>query len=195
MTKKDQLKVGLFDFFQQSLDEFLRNNPDLELQALEEQLKEQEVETLKLISEFQKKEKRSQEQILKTGEEVKKWHLRIEQAQRLGRMDLVKSAQEREAALLREGNQIWGQMQASKQQIEKAKELYKQISSKLKEIQAKKAELKKNRANTQSQSSWVGNTWSQTTTGSNANCDELEQEFRKMEMEQELENLKRKMNK
>ncbi|MGL4503833.1 MAG: TIGR04376 family protein, partial [Planktothrix sp.] len=47
--------MGLFEdfsrFFETRLDEFLKDNPHLELQALEEQLREQEEDTLRLIAE------------------------------------------------------------------------------------------------------------------------------------------------
>ncbi|MGK7915065.1 MAG: TIGR04376 family protein, partial [Prochloraceae cyanobacterium] len=49
--------MGLFEdfshFLETRLDEFLRNNPHLELQAILEQLQEQEQDTLKLISQLQ----------------------------------------------------------------------------------------------------------------------------------------------
>lgn len=54
--------MGLFDdinqFLEERLDEFLQNNPHLELQALEEQLREQEQDTTKLISRLQLEEKK-----------------------------------------------------------------------------------------------------------------------------------------
>ena len=53
--------MGLFEVFSKlletKLEEFLRSNPHLELQAIEEQLKEQEEDTLRLILEIQKQEK------------------------------------------------------------------------------------------------------------------------------------------
>lgn len=49
--------VGLFDdlsqFLENRLEEFLRNNPHLELEALLEQLRKQEEDTLKLIADLQ----------------------------------------------------------------------------------------------------------------------------------------------
>ena len=53
--------MSLFDdfsrFLETRLEEFLRNNPHLELQALLEQLREQEQDALKLIAE--KKDKKN----------------------------------------------------------------------------------------------------------------------------------------
>lgn len=107
--------MGLFDdfnrFLESRLEEFLRNNPHLELEALLEQLREQEEDTLKLIADLQLQEKYSQDEILATAQEIQRWHIRVEKAKTAGRQDLVQPAQEREAALLREGNQRWGQMQ------------------------------------------------------------------------------------
>ena len=60
--------MSLFDdlsqFLEERLDEFLENNPHLELQAIEEQLREQEADTNKLIIDLQLREKSLQEQIL-----------------------------------------------------------------------------------------------------------------------------------
>ncbi|MFN7854046.1 MAG: TIGR04376 family protein, partial [Dolichospermum sp.] len=65
--------MSLFDdlsrFLESRLEEFLRNNPHLELEALLEQLREQEEDTLKLIAELQLQEKRSQDEILSTAQE------------------------------------------------------------------------------------------------------------------------------
>ncbi len=176
--------MGLFDFLEDRLEEFLRNNPHLQLQALEEQLLEQEEETLKLILDLQKQEKRCQDQILTTAQDIQKWHERVTKAQSSQQKDLIKAAQEKEEALLRQGNQLWGQMQGAKQQIESAKNLYKQIQAKLKEVKAKIAENKNNSSNTQAQ-------WTQSRNTKFNIPDDLEAKFRQLEMEQELEQLKR----
>ena len=69
--------MGLFDDFSQflenRLEEFLQNNPHLELQALEEQLHQQEEDTLRLIIQLQRQEKKLEQlkkglmQVLLTG--------------------------------------------------------------------------------------------------------------------------------
>ncbi|MEL6222676.1 MAG: TIGR04376 family protein, partial [Cyanobacteria bacterium J06627_8] len=104
--------MGLFEdfsrFLETRLEEFMKNNPHLELQALEEQLQEQEEETLRLITSFRLKEKQLKDQILETAQEVKRWHLRIQKAESAKRLDLAAPAREREAQLLRQGNQLWG---------------------------------------------------------------------------------------
>ena len=133
--------MGLFDDFSQflenRLEEFLQNNPHLELQALEEQLRQQEEDTLRLIIQLQRQEKKLEQDILSTAQEVKRWHNRIEKAQTANRLDLVQAAQEREASFLRQGNQQWGQMQGCKKRIEQAKGLYHQIKQRCKEVRAK----------------------------------------------------------
>jgi uncharacterized protein (TIGR04376 family) len=66
--------MGLFDdinnFLEERLDEFLRNNPHLELQAIEEQLVEQEQDTRKLIAKLQLEEKSLQDRILEIANNI-----------------------------------------------------------------------------------------------------------------------------
>ena len=135
--------MGLFDdfsrFLETRLEEFLRSNPHLELQAIEEQLKEQEEDTLRLILDIQKQEKKLQAEILSAAQEIQRWNDRINKAKAAQRLDLAQAAQERQAALLRQGNQRWGQMQGCKERIEKAKELYRQIQLRRQEVRAKAA--------------------------------------------------------
>jgi uncharacterized protein (TIGR04376 family) len=196
--------VGLFEdvskFLEERLDEFLRNHPHLELQALEEQLREQEDDTLKLILNLQKQEKQKQNDILSTAQEIQRWHQRIERAEAAGRQDLAQSAREREATLLRKGNQLWGQMQGINQRIEKAKELYYQLQNRRKEVSARaKAAAAEARAK-ENQQNWDDKAWfgdyqeSQGSTASNFD-DPLEQTFQRWETDQELEDMKRNVNK
>ncbi|GAB4293162.1 MAG: TIGR04376 family protein [Oscillatoriaceae cyanobacterium] len=181
------------NFFETRLDEFLRNHPHLQLQALEEQLREQEEDTLKLIRDFQIKEKQLQEQILATAEEIQRWHARIAKASSAGREDLARAAQEREAALLRQGNQLWGQMQGVKERIEKAKEIYRKIQGRRKEVQAKAAETTAARAKQVQQDSETKG-WNQSyQPRMGSSFDDLELEFRRLETEDELERMKRNM--
>ena len=142
--------MGLFEdfsrFLETRLEEFLRNNPHLELQAIDEQLREQEADTLRLIADLQRQEKNTEASILSTAQEVQRWHVRIEKAKTAQRWDLVKPAEEREAALLREGNQLWGQMTGIKDRIQQTKELYKRIQTRRKEVKAKLQEVEAARA-------------------------------------------------
>ena len=197
--------MGLFDdlskFLESRLEEFLRNNPHLELDALSEQLREQEEDTLKLIADLQLQEKRKQDEVLSTAQEIQRWHMRVQKAKNAGREDLAAKAEEREAALLRQGNQLWGQMQGVKERITQSKELYRKIQQRRQEVQAKATQAQAARTKTQSQqrmedTGW----WSASSTYSNPNSssnsyDDLEEKFLRWETEAELEEMKRKMGK
>jgi uncharacterized protein (TIGR04376 family) len=190
--------VGLFDdlnrFMESRLEEFLRNNPHLELEALLDQLREQEEDTLKLIADLQLQEKRSQEDILATAQEIQRWHIRVEKAKTANRLDLAQAAQEREAALLREGNQRWGQMQGIKERINQAKELIKRIQQRRQEIQTKAAQAQANRASYQAPDRFETSGWNQNPKVSSG-ADDLEAAFRRWETQDELEQMKRNLGK
>ena len=192
--------MGLFDdlnrFLENRLEEFLRNNPHLELEALLEQLREQEEDTLRLIADLQLQEKRSQAEILSTAQEIQKWHIRVEKAKVANRQDLVAAAQEREATLLREGNQRWGQMQGIKERITQSQQLLRKIQQRRQEVQAKATEVQTARtkaAAAQQRSETAG--WGNQTSSSSRGFDDLEAKFRRWETEDELEQMKRKMGK
>ncbi|BAY90451.1 MULTISPECIES: TIGR04376 family protein [unclassified Tolypothrix] len=191
--------MGLFDdlsrFLENRLEEFLRNNPHLELEALLEQLREQEEDTLKLVADLQLQEKRSQEEILATAQEIQRWHIRVQKAKSAGREDLAAAAQEREAALLREGNQRWGHMQGLKERINQSKELLQKIQVRRQEVQAKATEAQTIRAKAQSQQRLETNGWSNSTSSYSSSFDDLEEKFRRWETQDELEKLKRQMGK
>ena len=194
--------MGLFEdfsrFLETRLEEFLRDNPHLELQAMEEQLKEQQEDTLRLILELQKEEKKLKEEILKIAQDIQKWHERAAKAQAANRVDLATDAQKREAALLRQGNQRWGQMQGVKERIEQSKELYRQIQQRLQEVKVKATEVEANRAKAQAQQNqqrWETQGWNQSTNSNmfGSSADPLETKFKQWEMDQELDDLKRNM--
>jgi uncharacterized protein (TIGR04376 family) len=187
--------MGLFDdfsrFLETKLEEFLRSNPHLELQAIEEQLKEQEEDTLRLILEIQKQEKTLQAEILSAAQEIQRWNDRANKAKAAQRLDLAQAAQERQAALLRQGNQRWGQMQGCKERIEKAKELYRQIQVRRKEVRAKAAEAA-TRTTTKTEPNSDTKGWNQSSKYSSFNAaDPLEQQFQNWEAEEELDRMKR----
>jgi uncharacterized protein (TIGR04376 family) len=191
--------VGLFDdlsrFLENRLEEFLRNNPHLELEALLEQLREQEEDTLKLIADLQIQEKRSQDEILSTAQEIQRWHIRVQKAKDANRQDLVSAASEREAALLREGNQRWGQMQGLKERINQSQELLRKIQQRRQEVQAKAAEAQTARAKAQTQERLETDGWWNQTSTSSASVDDLEEKFRRWETQDELEQMKRNLGK
>lgn len=190
--------MGLFDdinqFLEERLDEFLRNNPHLELQAIEEQLREQEQDAKKLIAKLQLEEKSLQDEILAIAENIQTWHSRVGKAQAAKRQDLAEAAQEREAALLRQGNQIWGQMEGVKQRIVKAQELLQQVQQKRQEVKTKSAQTPTPKASTVNTSGTVGWDRGANSTQYSRVGDPLEAEFQKWELDDELEQIKRKMN-
>ena len=187
--------MGLFDdlnqFLEERLDEFLRNNPHLELQAIEEQLREQERDTAKLIVKLQLEEKSLQSQVLETAEDIQTWHKRIGKAEAAKRKDLADAAREREAELLRQGNQIWGQMEGVKQRIVQAQELLAQVKQKRQEVQNQPAQAKTTTAQTNSGN--VGWNRGADSAQYNRSADPLEAEFQKWEVDEELERIKRNM--
>ena len=192
--------MGLFDDFSQflenRLEEFLQNNPHLELQALEEQLRQQEEDTLRLIIQLQRQEKKLEQDILSTAQEVKRWHNRIEKAQTANRPDLVQAAQEREASFLRQGNQQWGQMQGCKKRIEQAKGLYHQIKQRCKEVRAKAVQAETTHYTDKNERRWETDGWNQNISYDFDNLfDQLEAQFKSLETEEELKKMKRDMGK
>lgn len=194
--------MGLFEdlssFLESRLEEFLRNNPHLELQALSDKLAEQEEEAIRLLGDLRLREKQLQDQILETAQEIQRWHVRIEKAKNANRFDLVKPAEEREAALLRQGNQLWGQMELVKERIKQTIELQRQIQVRRQEVKVKLTEaeaaarVKAQTQQTQPEQQWQTIGWNQGF-GSTGAADPLEQSFRRWEMDEELENLKRQM--
>lgn len=192
--------MGLFDDFSQflenRLEEFLQNNPHLELQALEEQLRQQEEDTLRLIIQLQRQEKKLEQDILSTAQEVKRWHNRIEKAQTANRLDLVQAAQEREASFLRQGNQQWGQMQGCKKRIEQAKGLYHQIKQRCKEVRAKAVQTETTHYTDKNERRWETDGWNQNISYDFDNLfDQLEEQFKSLETDEELKKMKRDMGK
>lgn len=189
--------MGLFDdfnrFLENRLEEFLRNNPHLELEALLEQLRQQEEDTLRLIADLKAQEKRSQEDILATAQEIQRWHIRIEKAKAAGRVDLAQPAQEREAALLREGNQRWGQMQGIKDRLEQAKELLQRVQQRRQEVQTKATEAQAARASAQASQRFETSGWNQPSNFFGGTTDPLEETFRHWETQDELEQMKRNL--
>jgi uncharacterized protein (TIGR04376 family) len=195
--------VGLFEdvsnFLENRLEEFIRNNPHLELQALLEQLREQEEDTLRLISNLQREEQQLETKILATAEDVKRWHIRGEKASAANRQDLAQAAQEREGALLRQGNQLWGQMKGVKERLQKAQDLQHQLKIRQEAVRVKAAQVNAEQAQKKTEpSSPPPNSetkgWSQSqNTSFSANADSLEQEFQRWELDEELTQMKKKM--
>jgi uncharacterized protein (TIGR04376 family) len=182
--------MGVFEdfsrFLEERLDEFLRSHPHLELQALDEQLQEQEEAVLQLVADLKRQEKQLEAQILEAAREIQLWNGRIEKAQSKNRPDLVQAAQEREAALLRQGNQLWGQMQGCKDRMLQTQNLYQQIQIRRKEVGDRIAVARAQEV--ANNATWGVPGWS--SAANPDSFDPLEQQFARWELEDELSELK-----
>jgi uncharacterized protein (TIGR04376 family) len=189
--------MGLFDdlsrFLETRLEEFLRNNPHLELQAIEEKLRDQEQEALNLMADLRLREQKMQEEILALAQEVQRWHIRVDKAKAAGRFDLLEPAQEREAALLREGNQRWGQMEMVRERIKQTEELQRKIQVRRQEVQVKAAQAQAARTSAKVEQQWQTTGWNQNNSYIHSSADPLEKQFRQWEMDEELDDLKRNL--
>jgi len=193
-----ELLMGLFDdlgrFLETRIDEFLKNNPQLELQALEEKLYEQEQETRRLLADLRLREKQVEAEILTTAQEIQRWHVRIEKARSAGRKDLSEPAEAHEASLLREGNQKWGQMQLLKERIQQTEELQRKIQIRRQEVQSELRQVTSAQA-AQAEQRWAVDGWNQSFSDTNKATDPLEQKFQQWETQEELNEMKRKVGK
>ena len=182
-------------FLESQIDDFLSKNPHLELQVIEQQLAQQETDTVELIVSLQSQEKQTEREILNTAQEIKNWYDRVQKATAAGRADLATAAQERVNALLPQGNQLWGKMQGFKERKAKAQELLQTIKQRRIEVKAKSAaaQAARTQAETSSNTSSWGAVNSYTSTSDFA--DPLDAQFRRWEADEELENLKRKLGK
>lgn len=190
--------MSVFDefsrFLETRLEEFLRNNPDLELQALLEQLRDQDQDARRLLQRLEQQKNQQEQEILSLAQDIKTWHNRIEKAKQAGRLDLAAAAQEREAALLHQGNLVWGQRAGVGQQITQAQALLAQIQQRQKEVVAKIELAKQQKKSTATPNSdTVG--WNQGNQYKNyqRSLDPLEATFQNWELDDDLENLKRNM--
>jgi uncharacterized protein (TIGR04376 family) len=190
--------MGLFEdlsrFLETRLDEFLKAHPHLELMGLEDQLRGQEQETIALLGDLKRREQQLEASILATAQEIQRWHGRIAKAKAANRLDLASLAEEREAALLRQGNQYWGQMQGVKEQIPKTRDLQQQIHARRQELKTKIAQLQAEQK-AQETTSWDTG-WHKTPYDvfNRELMDSAEEAFQRWETDQELEDLKRKMS-
>jgi uncharacterized protein (TIGR04376 family) len=192
--------MGLFDdvskFLENQIDEFLKNNPHLELQALDEKLAEQQRESDRLLVDLKSRLQTVESKIRETAEEIKRWHTRIEKAKTAGRNDLVVLAQAHEAELLREGNQIWGQMELLRDRIPQTEKLALQIQQRRQELKVKLEEARSQRSNSRTNPD-SPNPWrdsSSVKATPKMPTDPLEKKFASWEAEEELQQMKRKLN-
>jgi len=177
-------------FLETRLEEFLKQHPNLQIQILIEQLEEQEKDTKSLIAQLEIDKTQLEKDILSLGEQIKLWHERIDKAVQANRVDLAQAAQEREAALLRQGNQTWGRMIGVKERIKKSQELLVQIQKRKDEVEAKYKQQKAKEQQTQKTTDYQTRGW-QNPTNYNS-LDDLEQKFKELEIDEMLRDLKRK---
>jgi uncharacterized protein (TIGR04376 family) len=190
--------MGLFDdmkrFLETQLDDFMSKNPHLQIQVLEEQLQQQESDTLTLLVELRQQEKQIQSEVLNTAQEIKNWHDRVGKAEAAGKQDLARAAQERVDSLLRQGNQLWGKMQGVKDRTNQATKLLEDIKTRRQELLQKAAEVK-------AAASTSNSTWQQPVTplGNSKTrldaSDPLDAQFLRWEAEEELNSLKKNLGK
>lgn len=188
-------RVGLFDdltqFLETRLEEFLREHPELELRALDEQLREQEADARRSLADLQAREQQLKTDIWETAQDVQRWHIRITKVEAAGETALAAAAREREAALLRKGNQLWGQMQGIQARIQTLNDLLVQVVARRQEVSARAAAQAA--SGSQATHATSSPAWSATGDRPGAGPDSLEEQFRRWEMDDELEQLKRQM--
>ncbi|MGB2926871.1 MAG: TIGR04376 family protein [Limnothrix sp.] len=188
--------MGLFNevgrFFETRLEEFLKNHPHLELQAIAEQLQDQEQEAFRLRRDLQSQLEQVEQRLMEVAKDIQHWHERVQQAEAGGRKDLAAAAKSREAMLLREGNQLWGKMQGTKKRLEQTQSLLLQLQQKGKEVQTKMDEMKTSqKVEDDYTTSWENLTGDRppTTDGS----DPLEAQFQQWEVDEQIRQMKQKM--
>jgi len=189
--------MAIFDnwsrFFEQRLEEFLKNNPLLELQVILDELTDQEQDTANLIIDLEKEEKRRQDEILSIAKEIEKWHERVRLAESLGKQDLAQAAKERESALLNEGNQTWVKMTSAKERQAKTRELLAQIKTRKQEIKTKLDQLNASKKSDPTPPKSASTPPNQTFSSKpySGGYDSLDEQFNQLEMDDEIERLKR----
>jgi uncharacterized protein (TIGR04376 family) len=168
-------------FLETRLEEFLRAHPEIELQLLAEELRQQEEETRQLLQESLAQRQALQRSILQLAEEIKTWHFRIEKAERANRPDLAEGARRREAELLEQGSRLFNQGKALEERIRQLEALLPQIAQRRQEVRTMLQEVKAAQAQKASEPDRKFNPWSSLL------GDELEEEFRQLEMQLEVE--------
>lgn len=193
--------MSIFDnfttFLESKLDEFLQNNPQLNLTILAQEIKQEKQDTIKLISQLESQQKKLQNEILKLVQDIKIWCERIEKAEKAKRIDLAQEAEQRKNLLLSQGNIAWQEMEKVKAKIANSKQKMINIEKKEREINLKIQELEKTKyqrehnSKTSTDSSYSNNSYYNF---NEKKYDDLEKKFRDWEVSMELEEMKRKMN-
>jgi uncharacterized protein (TIGR04376 family) len=97
----------LEQFLSSRLEEFLKANPQLEILVVLEKVRSEEDRAQKALVNLRREEKEVHSTILETAQNIKKWYERKQKAQTALRPDLVEAAQEQETQLLTQGNKLW----------------------------------------------------------------------------------------
>ncbi len=171
----------LNSFLEQRLEDFIRANPQLELNLLLMELEDQERQTRDLYCKLQQEVQACEQQILNLVNDIRRWRDRIQTATTAGRSDLVTLARQREAELRQRGQQLWTQRLNALSQMRATEELLAKIRDRRQELQQRVP-----RASAVSASPPPFSTSSSPT-------DPLEAEFRRLELQTALEELKRSM--
>lgn len=174
-------------FLEDRLEEFLKQNPHLELQALDEELSDQLHQARQRLSQFEQQEKTLQMQIVDTAKEVELWHRRVRKAEGAGRQDLAQGARNREQELLNQGNHLWKQMQVRQTLQGEHRQLIQSIEQRRQELHQKMAALKTEKAkNSPNAQPWPASPPPR-------DLDPLEHLFQQLETDLELEELKKQL--
>ncbi len=194
--------MGLFEdvsqFLERRIDEFLKNNPHLELQALDDKLREQLQESDRLLKDLKAREMLNEGKILEIAQDVKRWDERIRKAQAANRVDLIEPAQQHLAGLMREGNQLWGQMELIKERVKQTQDLAEKIKVQRKEVQQKilLAQQAQKAAAAQANAQRTAAprmSWADQVLAGEKRNDPLEKKFATWEAEEEIARMKREM--
>jgi len=172
--------VGLWDdlekFLEARLEQFLQANPQIQVYVLLEQIQLEETQAKHRLVNLRDEEKELYAQILDTAQQIQKWAARRQKAQIAGRNDLAQAAKDQESALLTKGNQLWSRKNEVLSQLKATEDLLQKLVPRRQELEAKvrqSNEPKQPRANPSTQ--------------------EVDALFERWEIDQALEDLKRKM--
>ncbi|XFA72138.1 TIGR04376 family protein [Thermosynechococcaceae cyanobacterium Okahandja] len=169
----------LNNFLEQRLEDFIRANPQLELNLLLMEIEDQERQTQDLYRQLQQEVQECEQHILQLVTDIRRWRDRIQTATAAGRPDLVTLAQQREAQLRQRGQQLWTQRLNALKQQSATQELLAKIRDRRQELQRRVP-----RASTPPPPP---------PSPTPSATDPLEAEFRRLELQIALEELKRSM--
>ncbi|MDR7920649.1 hypothetical protein RHK62_00365 [Thermosynechococcus sp. HY213] len=169
-------------FLEQKLEDFIRANPQLELNLLLLELEDQERETQERLLRLQQEVNTCEQQILGLVSEIRRWRDRTHTAMAAQRPDLAELARQREAELRQRGEQLWTQRLDALNQIPVTQQLLQKIRDRRREVM--------NRVPSASAPPPPPPPPPRMSSDLN---DPIEAEFRRLELQTALEELKRSM--